>query len=67
MDTQYDRNEKKFAEPRGWSAKWCGHGLGASQGQPESAKNSSNDEKFAEPRGWATKWCGAGLFRGQKR
>ena len=65
MDTKYDSNEKKFAEPRGWSAKWCGSGL--AQSPQQSAAKESNEEKFAEPRGWATKWCGAGLLRGQKR
>jgi len=67
MNTKYDSNEKKFAEPRGWSAKWCGHGLGTSQGRSKVVKSNGNGKKFTEPRGWAAKWCGAGLLNERRR
>jgi hypothetical protein len=67
MNTQQDRNEKKFAEPRGWSAKWCGHGLSSCQNRSRVVKSNGNGKKFAKPRGWSVKWCGVGLFRDRER
>lgn len=59
MTTQADRNAGKFAEPRSWAAKWCGHGLAAER-RTEAAPQPSR-RPFAEPRGWAARWCSNGL------
>ncbi len=69
MNTQHNSNEKKFAEPRGWSAKWCGHGLNTIPAQSKGMRSNGNgnSKKFAEPRGWAAKWCGVGLLNEQRR
>jgi hypothetical protein len=59
MKTQADRNARKFAEPRSWAAKWCGHGLTTGRNRPQAL--SPMGKTFAEPRGWSAKWCGGGL------
>jgi hypothetical protein len=69
MGTQEDRNAKKFAEPRGWAAKWCGYGLDDRRGPTTLVRTyaHSSVRKFAEPRGWAAKWCGDGLSEGGRQ
>lgn len=65
MDTRNDPNAKKFAEPRSWAARWCGHSLARLQSRSKAAK--SNGNKFTEPRGWSAKWSGGALFGGRQR
>ena len=59
MDRQRDQNTGKFAEPRSWSARWCGYGLMARE--PRRARVDQVGRAFAQPRGWSVKWCGGGL------
>jgi hypothetical protein len=61
MAKKADHNAGKFAEPRSWAAKWCGHSLAAGQEPDPAPEASGNGRKFAEPRGWAAKWCSGGL------
>jgi hypothetical protein len=59
MSTQNDHTRKSFAEPRSWSANWCGYGLAERRRRPRATPTSR--KPFAEPRGWSAKWCSRGL------
>ena len=59
MDAKKDRNAGKFAEPRSWAARWCGHGLNTPGPRPQRVE--PNEKRFIKPRGWSAKWCGGGL------
>ncbi|MGD8969373.1 MAG: hypothetical protein PVI07_17860 [Anaerolineae bacterium] len=65
MASRADGNERKFAEPRSWAGKWCGHGLNGGKTQSRDVKRKEG--RFSEPRGWSARWCGKGLFKGGER
>jgi hypothetical protein len=65
MTQRADGNQRKFAEPRSWAAKWCGYGL--NEGETQSRAVKRKEGRFSEPRGWSAKWCGKGLFNGGER
>ena len=59
MNTKTGANRGKFAEPRSWAAKWCGHGLAAADNRPPVTQSVT--KTFATPRAWSAQWCGRGL------